>query len=127
MKLYRKVNDIAILAIGTMVKHSIEAKDILINDNINPTIVNARFLKPIDEKLLHEIFKEYKTVITIEDNVINGGFGSRINKFMVDNNYKSEIVNIGLPDKFVQHGNSEDIYEYVGLSPKGIADKIKSL
>ena len=120
-------NDIAILAIGTMVKHSIEAKDILINDNINPTIINARFLKPIDEKLLHEIFKEYKTIITIEDNVINGGFGSRINKFMVDNNYKSKIVNIGLPDKFVQHGNAEDIYEYVGLSPKDIADKIKSL
>ena len=119
--------DIAILAIGTMVKHSIEAKKILINDNINPTIVNARFLKPIDEKLLHEIFKEYKTVITIEDNVINGGFGSRINKFMVDNNYKSDIINMGLPDEFVQHGNSEDIYEYVGLSPKGIADKIKSL
>ena len=46
---------------------------------------------------------------------------------MVDNNYKSKIVNIGLPDKFVQHGNAEDIYEYVGLSPKDIADKIKSL
>ena len=120
-------NDIAILAIGTMVKHSIEAKNILINDNINPTIINARFLKPIDEKLLHEIFKEYKTIITIEDNVVNGGFGSRINKFMADNNYKSKIVNIGLPDKFVQHGNAEDIYEYVGLSPKDIADKIKSL
>ncbi len=120
-------NDIAILAIGTMVKHSIEAKNILINDNINPTIINARFLKPIDEKLLHEIFTEYKTIITIEDNVVNGGFGSRINKFMVDNNYKSKIVNIGLPDKFVQHGNAEDIYEYVGLSPKDIADKIKSL
>ncbi len=119
--------DIAILAIGTMVKHSIEAKNILINDNINPTIVNARFLKPIDEKLLHEIFKEYKTIITIEDNVINGGFGSRINKFMVDNNYKSDIINMGLPDEFIQHGNSEDIYEYVGLSPKGIADKIKRL
>lgn len=120
-------NDIAILAIGTMVKHSIEAKNILINYNINPTIINARFLKPIDEKLLHEVFKKYKTIITIEDNVINGGFGSRINKFMVDNNYKSKIVNIGLPDKFVQHGNAEDIYEYVGLSPKSIADKIKIL
>lgn len=126
-ELISKGNDIAILAIGIMVKHSIEAKNILINDNINPTIINARFLKPIDEKLLHEIFKEYKTIITIEDNVISGGFGSRINKFMVDNNYKSKILNIGLPDEFVQHGNAEDIYEYVGLSPNGIADKIKSL
>ena len=122
-----KGEDIAILAIGTMVKHSIEAKQILINDNINPTIVNARFLKPMDENLLHKIFKEHKTIITIEDNVIDGGFGSRVNKFMVDNNYKSKIINIGLPDEFVQHGNAEDIYEYVGLSSKCIAKRIKSL
>ena len=122
-----KGEDIAILAIGTMVKHSIEAKQILINDNINPTIVNARFLKPMDENLLHKIFKEHKTIITIEDNVIDGGFGSRVNKFMVDNNYKSKIINIGLPDEFVQHGNAEDIYEYVGLSSICIAKRIKSL
>ena len=122
-----KGEDIAILAIGTMVKHSIEAKQILVGDNINPTIVNARFLKPMDENLLHKIFKEHKTIITIEDNVIDGGFGSRVNKFMVDNNYKSKIINIGLPDEFVQHGNAEDIYEYVGLSSKCIAKRIKSL
>ena len=122
-----KGDNIAILAIGVMVKHSIEAKQILVGDNINPTIVNARFLKPIDENLLHKIFKEHKTIITIEDNVIDGGFGSRVNKFMVDNNYKSKIINIGLPDEFVQHGNAEDIYEYVGLSSKCIAKRIKSL
>lgn len=122
-----KGDNIAILAIGVMVKHSIEAKQILVGDNINPTIVNARFLKPMDENLLHKIFKEHKTIITIEDNVIDGGFGSRVNKFMVDNNYKSKIINIGLPDEFVQHGNAEDIYEYVGLSSKCIAKRIKSL
>ena len=81
----------------------------------------------MDENLLHKIFKEHKTIITIEDNVIDGGFGSRVNKFMVDNNYKSKIINIGLPDEFVQHGNAEDIYEYVGLSSKCIAKRIKSL
>lgn len=122
-----KGDNIAILAIGVMVKHSIEAKQILVGDNINPTIVNARFLKPMDENLLHKIFKEHKIIITIEDNVIDGGFGSRVNKFMVDNNYKSKIINIGLPDEFVQHGNAEDIYEYVGLSSKCIAKRIKSL
>ncbi|MEG1311839.1 MAG: 1-deoxy-D-xylulose-5-phosphate synthase, partial [Romboutsia sp.] len=120
-------NDIAILAIGTMVKHSIEAKQILVKENINPTIVNARFLKPIDEELLHSLFREYKTIVTIEDNVISGGFGSRINRFAIDNDYKIKIVNIGLPEEFVPHGNVDDIYESIDLSPNKIADKIKSL
>lgn len=120
-------SNIAILAIGTMVKHSIEAKGILLKDNINPTIVNARFLKPIDESLLHSIFKEHKTIVTIEDNVVAGGFGSRINQFAINNNYKSKIVNIGLPEEFVPHGNADDVYDSINLSPSKIADKIKSL
>lgn len=119
--------DIAILAIGIMVKHSIEAKKILLESDVNPTIVNARFLKPVDEKMLHSLFKEYKTIVTIEDNVIAGGFGSRINKFAIENGYKSKIVNIGLPEEFVPHGNADDIYESINLSPSKIADKIKSL
>jgi 1-deoxy-D-xylulose-5-phosphate synthase len=110
-----------------MVKHAIEAKDILLNYNINPTIVNARFLKPIDEYLLNNLFKQYKNVVTIEDNTIIGGFGSRINKFIVDNNYNIKITNIALPEEFVPHGSAEEIYESVGLSPNKIADKIKSL
>lgn len=119
--------DTVILAIGNMVKHAIEAKKILLNYNINPTIVNARFLKPIDESLLNNLFKEYKNVVTIEDNTISGGFGSRINKFIIDNNYNIKITNIALPEEFVSHGNADEIYESVGLSPSKIADKIKSL
>lgn len=119
--------DIAILAIGTMVKYSIEAKKILLESDVNPAIVNARFLKPMDEEILHSLFKEYKTIVTIEDNIVVGGFGSRINKFAVDNRYKSKIVNIGLPEEFVPHGNADDIYESINLSPSKIADKIKSL
>ena len=105
----------------------IEAKKILLEDNINPTIINARFLKPIDESLLHEIMKNNKHVITIEDNVVTGGFGSRINKFIIDNNYNVKITNIALPEEFIPHGNADEIYESVGLSAKGIANKIKSL
>jgi len=119
--------DTVILAIGNMVKHAIETKEILLNHNINPTIVNARFLKPIDEDLLNNLFKQYKNVVTIEDNTIIGGFGSRINKFIVDNNYNIKITNIALPEEFVPHGSAEEIYESVGLSPNKIADKIKSL
>lgn len=119
--------DIVILAIGIMVKHAIEAKELLLKDGINPTIVNARFLKPIDEKLLENLFNNHKKVVTIEDNVITGGFSTNINKFIIDNKYNIDITNIALPEEFIPHGNSDEIYESIGLSPSKIADKIKSL
>lgn len=118
--------DIAVLAIGNMVKHAIEAKEILLKDNINPTIVNSRFLKPIDEDLLHRILKSHKKIVTIEDNVIAGGFGSVINKFILDNNYNVDIINIGIDGQFVQHGNADELYKILGLSPESIAAKIKN-
>ena len=116
-----------VLAIGTMVKHALEAKQILLKDNINPTIVNARFLKPIDEELLHSLLKSHKSIVTIEDNVKSGGFGSRINQFIIDNNYDNRIENISLPDEFIQHGDIDALYDIVGLSAIGIANKIKSM
>ena len=119
--------DIVILAIGIMVKHAIEAKELLLQEGINPTIVNARFLKPIDEKLLENLFDNHKKVVTIEDNVITGGLSTNINKFIIDNKYNIDITNIALPEEFIPHGNSDEIYESVGLSPSKIADKIKSL
>ena len=119
--------DIVILAIGIMVKHALEAKELLLQEGINPTIVNARFLKPIDEKLLKNLFNSHKKVVTIEDNVITGGLSTNINKFIIDNKYNIDITNIALPEEFIPHGNSDEIYESVGLSPSKIADKIKSL
>ncbi|MGL4914269.1 MAG: 1-deoxy-D-xylulose-5-phosphate synthase [Romboutsia sp.] len=119
--------DILILSIGTMVKHALEAKKILLDNNINPTIVNARFLKPIDESLLKDLFSKHKQIVTIEDNIVTGGFGSRINKFIIDNNLKLNIANIALPEDFVPHGNADEIYENVGLSPSKIAQTIKNL
>ena len=119
--------DIAILAIGNMVKNALEAKEILLEDNINPAIISARFLKPMDEKLLHELCKKYKTVVTIEDNIISGGFGSRINNFIIDNNYNLKVENIAISEKFIDHGNIESLYEGVGLSSNCIASRIKKL
>ena len=120
-------NDILVLAIGNMVKKALSARDILIKDNINPTIVNARFLKPMDEDLLHDLLKNHSKVVTIEDNVISGGFGSRINKFIIDNNYNVKIENIGIPDKFVEHGNVDELFETIGTSDEQIANRIKNL
>ena len=119
--------DIAILAIGNMVEHALKAKEILLEDNINPAIINARFLKPMDEKLLHELCKKYNTLVTIEDNVVSGGFGSRVNNFIMENNYNVKVDNIAISEKFINHGNIESLYEEVGLSSNSIASRIKKL
>ena len=126
-EILHKGKDIVILAIGVMVKHALEARDILLKEGINPTIVNARFLKPIDNKLLNELFKSHKKVVTIEDNVVTGGFSTNINKFIIDNKYNIDITNLGLPEEFIPHGNSDEIYDSIELSPIKIAEKIKSL
>lgn len=113
-----------ILSIGLMVKHSLEALEILKQKNINPTIVNARFLKPIDENLLHNLIKTHKNIITIEDNVISGGFSDRINKFIIKNNYKVNILNLGIKEEFIEHGDVFEVYDSIGLSSPKIAESI---
>ena len=122
-----KGKDIAIIAIGNMVKQAIDSMDILKEKGIEPTIVNARFLKPIDEAILRDIFNNHKYIVTIEDNVIIGGFGSRINKFLIDNNYDNKILNIALEEEFIPHGDINSLYEAYGLSAKCIAQKIENL
>ena len=119
--------DILVLAIGDMVKKALNAREIVLKHDIEPTIVNARFLKPMDETLLHELLKKHSKVITIEDNVISGGFGSRINKFIIDNNYNVKVENIGIPDKYVEHGNVDQLFETIGMSDEQIANRIKNL
>ncbi|MCC0683739.1 1-deoxy-D-xylulose-5-phosphate synthase [Clostridioides sp. ZZV14-6345] len=119
--------DTVILSIGSMVKHALDAKEILLKEGINPTIVNARFLKPMDEDMLNVLLKNHKNVVTIEDNIVTGGFGSRINKFIIDNEYKVNVLNIAIPEEFIKHGNADELYDFVGLSPKSIADKIRKL
>lgn len=119
--------DTVILSIGSMVKHALDAKEILLKEGINPTIVNARFLKPMDEDMMNVLLKNHKNVVTIEDNIVTGGFGSRINKFIIDNEYNVNILNIAIPEEFVKHGNVDELYDFVGLSPKSIANKIRKL
>ena len=120
-------SDVLVLAIGNMVKKALDVRDILLKENINPTIVNARFLKPMDEELLSELLKTHSKVVTIEDNIVSGGFGSRINKFIIDNNYNVKIENIGIPDKFVEHGSVDELFATIGMSDEQIADRIKKL
>ena len=117
--------DIAILAVGKYVQKGLEVKKQLIKYGLNPTIVNARFIKPMDENLLSEILKKHKFVVTMEDGALNGGFGSAVAEFILDNRYMNELLRFGIPDRFVQHGKIDKLEEELGLLPQQMAEKIK--
>jgi 1-deoxy-D-xylulose-5-phosphate synthase len=108
-----------------MVDYSIKAADILALDGIQVEVINMRFVKPLDEILLDEIGSTHKKVITIEENSILGGFGSSITEYFADRNYKNDILRLGLPDKFIEHGTQEELHKQLELDPAGIAKQVK--
>jgi 1-deoxy-D-xylulose-5-phosphate synthase len=115
--------DLAILSIGHIGNNATKAIAQLEAQNISVAHYDMRFVKPLDEKLLHEVFATHKKVITIEDGCIQGGFGSAVIEFMADNNYTAQIKRLGVPDEFIEHGELNELYEEVGLSPRAIVEE----
>jgi 1-deoxy-D-xylulose-5-phosphate synthase len=117
--------DIAVVTIGTMATNSQKAIIQLEKElGISIAHYDLRFLKPLDESMLHEIGKKFKQIVTVEDGVIQGGFGSAILEFMSDNNYSPNIKRLGILDNFVEHGTPEELYTMLGLDGEGIAKSI---
>ncbi len=123
-EILNKGETVAIIAIGGMVKHALKAMEILKEKGINPTVINGRCLKPMDEEIITSLSKEYKYIFTVEDNVLAGGFGTKINLSLTNLNFQGKIINIALPDCFIEHGKVELLYEQYGLSPEKIGEKI---
>lgn len=121
--LLKEGNKIAVLSIGTMAK---SVSDAISNcNNMNAiTHYDIRFVKPLDETLLHNILKKYDTVITIEDNAIKGGFGSAILEFTSTHNYKNNINLLGIPDMFIEHGKITELQQSIGLDVESITNYI---
>ena len=118
--------DIAVLSIGTIGNKIIEIQSHLPKGKV--AHYNMRFVKPLDEDLLHQIFSEFKTIVTIEDGTVEGGFGSAILEFAAKNNYSKHTIKLlGLPDIFVKHGTVEELFNEVNLSNKKITEFINSL
>ena len=120
-------NDIAILAVGSMVDVAQNTLKLLKNDNINITLVNCRFIKPIDEKMLENIFKSHKTIITIEEGTVLGGFGSSILEYASLKNITANIKVLGIPDQFIQHGPRSELLDDIGLSKNKLYNTIKEI
>ena len=116
--------DIALLAVGSMVKLAEKVRDILKDTGYNCTLINARFVKPIDEALLEELAKTHKLAVTMEENVRTGGFGDHVLEYVNDRELPMRVLNVSLPDEYIEHGNVDLLYKEVGLDPEQIAKRV---
>ena len=124
----RKVCDgeeVAVLSIGAIGNEAVTAIAQLNAQGYYPAHYDLRFVKPLDEALLHEVFKKFNYVITVEDGCLEGGMGSAVLEFMADNKYKTDIVRLGIPDKFIEHGDQPELWAECGYDAAGIAAEIK--
>lgn len=117
--------EIALLAMGSMVKTAVQVREMLLQDKIAPTLVNARFVKPLDKKMLDCLAKEHKILVTMEENVAAGGFGSQVADYMRREHPEVKILTIALPDSFIEHGNPEKLKEKAGIDAVSVYKKIK--
>ena len=117
----RDGKDFAVLSIGSIgnvVEEAIEASGRDIDH------YDMRWLKPIDEEILHEVGKKYKTIVTAEDGVIAGGLGSAVLEWMADHGYTPHVIRLGVNDQFVEHGSTKELYHMLKLDKEGICESL---
>ena len=119
--------EVAILTLGHIGNYAVEACTALSKEGLNPAHYDMRFVKPLDEQLLHEIFSTFKKVITVEDGCLMGGFGSAVLEWMVDQGYQAQVKRLGIPDDVIEHGEQLELHRDCGFDPQGIANAVKAL
>jgi 1-deoxy-D-xylulose-5-phosphate synthase len=119
--------DIAILSFGHPGNFAAAAIRDVKAEGIDPAHYDMRFVKPLDEEMLHEVFNKYSKVITIEDGTIMGGFGSAVLEFMNEHGYKAEVKIMGIPDKLVEHGTPKQLYDEIGIDANGIGGILRAM
>jgi 1-deoxy-D-xylulose-5-phosphate synthase len=119
--------EVCILSIGHPGNFVVSACSELHDDGIFPAHYDMRFVKPIDEEILHHVFSKFRKIITVEDGVIKGGFGSAVLEFMNAHGYQAEIKMLGIPDKFIEHGSPKEQYFECGFDADAIADAVREM
>jgi 1-deoxy-D-xylulose-5-phosphate synthase len=117
--------DIAILTLGHPGNFAASAIRDLKADGINPAHYDMRFVKPLDEAMLHEVFSQFDKIITVEDGTIVGGFGSAVLEFMNAQNYKAKIKMLGIPDRLVEHGTPKELHRECGYDAEAIKEAVR--
>lgn len=126
----RKIKDgeeVAILTIGHPGNFAVKACEELATEGLNPAHYDMRFVKPLDEAMLHEVAQRYNKIITVEDGTIVGGFGSAVLEFMAANGYTPEVKMLGIPDRIVEHGKPAQLHRECGYDAQGIAEAVREI
>jgi 1-deoxy-D-xylulose-5-phosphate synthase len=119
--------DIAILTLGHVGNFVNEACPELDKTGIRVAHYDLRFLKPLDEGMLHEVFGRFRKIITVEDGVIQGGMGSAVLEFMADHGYSATVKRLGIPDRFIEQGSTTELYHECGFDAEGILHAAKEI
>src|SRR3569833_1299841 len=119
--------DVAILSICTICIEVVKASTGLNEEGFYPAHYDLRFAKPLDETLLHEVFRKFSKVITVEDGCLEGGMGSAVLEFMADNNYAAEVMRLGIPDHFIEHGEQPELWAECGYDANAITEQVKKM
>ena len=123
----RRGSRVALLAIGTMVETSMEVEELLAKDGIDATVVNLRFAKPLDYEMLDEVLDYHSLIVTMEENVLSGGVGEHICRYVELHSTGVRVVACGIPDKFIHQGSIKELLEETGLDAQSIYQKISTM
>lgn len=125
-ELLREGDDLLIVAYGAMNSKAMATAELLAAQGVDSTVVNARFLRPLDDELLHPLARRIGKVVTIEEGTLSGGFGSAVTESLSDADIKPSILRLGIPDVLVDHATPQQSFEQLGLTPVQMAEKIKT-
>lgn len=121
--IYRECN-IALIAVGSMVKTALSVRELLMEKGFSCSVINARFVKPIDTESLDEAVRKHYLIVTMEENVASGGFGEKVRSYLDENAPEVKLITVHIPDAYVEHGNVEILRKEVGIDAETIARRI---
>ncbi|RKJ37923.1 1-deoxy-D-xylulose-5-phosphate synthase, partial [Butyricicoccus sp. 1XD8-22] len=126
-EILREGRHAVILTFGSTIPMVMEAVDELSHQGIQVKVVNARFIKPMDEEMLHSIMASKLPILTVEEAVLQGGFGSEVLEFASDHKYQNEIERIGIPDHFIEQGSVNLLLDEIGITKDEIVNRIQKI
>ncbi|ALD19970.1 1-deoxy-D-xylulose-5-phosphate synthase [Hymenobacter sp. DG25A] len=126
-RVVREGEGVAVLSIGHIGNYAVKATQQLLAEGLNPGHYDMRFCKPLDEEMLHNILRQYKAIVTVEDGCLQGGFGAAVLEFMADHGYSLPVKRLGIPDRIVEHGTQDELYKECGFDADGIAAALREM
>lgn len=118
-------DDAALLAVGSMVNYSLKAAEKLASEEIICDVINMRFIKPLDTDMLDHVAGKHSKIVTLEESSLVGGFGSSVLEYFNEKNYKNDILRIGIPDHFIEHGTQKELHQLLKMDPESIVERVK--